>query len=397
MPMKSFHQLLEKQTKKVIGLMSGTSVDGVDVVLVDIHGHGLATQIELLAFESFPFAAETRARIFELFNPETSRVDEICKMNFLMGEIFGNAVLALIEGVQLSIDEIDLIGSHGQTIYHLPPETGRSHVPSTLQIGEPAVIAHRTGTLTIADFRVADVAAGGHGAPLVPYVDFLLFRQEERTIALQNIGGISNVTLIPAGADASDVIASDTGPGNMIIDGVMTLVTDGKQRYDASGQFALHGRVCESMLKEWLAHPFFSAKPPKTTGREVFGTQFARRAFEQASAIRLSAPDLVATVTAFTARTIFDYYDRFLRPNHSLHEINISGGGIHNITLMQQLKDLFHPIPVQSIDTYRIPSDAKEAIAFAILANEAVHGNPTNLPQVTGASGPKILGKFVLP
>ena len=163
MPMKSFHQLLEKQTKKVIGLMSGTSVDGVDVVLVDIHGHGLATQIELLAFESFPFAAETRARIFELFNPETSRVDEICKMNFLMGEIFGNAVLALIEGVQLSIDEIDLIGSHGQTIYHLPPETGRSHVPSTLQIGEPAVIAHRTGTLTIADFRVADVAAGGHG------------------------------------------------------------------------------------------------------------------------------------------------------------------------------------------------------------------------------------------
>lgn len=394
---QSFHQLIEQRTKNVIGLMSGTSGDGVDVALVEIHGHGLSTQIELLAFESYPFDSETRARIFNLFNPETSRVDEICELNFLIGEIFGNAVLELIERVELSIDEIDLIGSHGQTIYHVPPEPGMSQVPSTFQIGEPAVIAHRTGIPTVADFRVADVAAGGHGAPLVPYVDFLLFRQEERTIALQNIGGISNVTLIPAGADASDVIASDTGPGNMIIDGVMTLVTAGAQRYDASGQFAARGKVSELMLEEWLAHPFFSAEPPKTTGREVFGTQFARQAFEQASAIQLSVPDLVATVTAFTARTIFDYYDRFLRPNHSVHEINVSGGGLHNATLMRQLKALFHPIPVQSIEAYQMPSDAKEAIAFAILANEAVHGNPTNLPQVTGATGTKILGKFVLP
>ena len=183
----------------------------------------------------------------------------------------------------------------------------------------------------------------------------------------------------------------------MIIDGVMTLVTAGAQRYDASGQFAARGKVCELMLEEWLAHPFFSVEPPKTTGREVFGTQFARQAFEQASAIQLSVPDLVATVTAFTARTIFDYYDRFLRPNHSVHEINVSGGGFHNATLMRQLKALFHPIPVQSIEAYQMPSDAKEAIAFAILANEAVHGNPTNLPQVTGATGTKILGKFVLP
>ena len=377
--------------------MSGTSGDGVDVALVEIDGHGLSTQIELIAFASYPFEAETRSRIFKLFNPETSRVDEICEMNFLIGELFGDAVLGLIEQVGLSIDEIDLIGSHGQTIYHIPPEPGISQVPSTLQIGEPAVIAHRTGIPTVADFRVADVAADGHGAPLVPYVDFLLFRQEERTIALQNIGGISNVTLIPAGATASDVIASDTGPGNMIIDGVMTLVTDGAQSYDASGQFAARGTVSESMLEEWLAHPFFSAAPPKTTGREVFGTQFARQAFEQASAIQLSAPDLVATVTAFTVRTIFDYYDQFLRPNHAVHEINVSGGGLHNTTLMRQLKELFHPIPVQPIETYQMPSDAKEAIAFAILANEAVHENPTNLPQVTGATGPKILGKFVLP
>ena len=392
--MQSFHQLLQKPTKKVIGLMSGTSVDSVDAALVEIQGHGLETQVELLGFYSHPFEAEVRERIFDLFQPETSRVDEICQMNFIIGEVFADAALSVIHEAQLEVREIDLIGSHGQTVYHLPPQIEAQYVPSTLQLGEPAVIAHRTGIPTIANFRVADLAAGGQGAPLVPYVDFLLFRQADRTVALQNIGGISNVTLIPAGAVGSDVLASDTGPGNMIIDSVMEILTDGAERYDDAGQFAAQGNVCKSLLREWLQHPFVSAHPPKTTGREAFGRQFAHQALEQAQNQNVGPKDLVATLTAFTAKTILDYYRRFLFPHYSVDEIYISGGGSHNLTLMQHLKTLFQPIPLLPIDSIGVSSDAKEAVAFAVLANEAAHGHPTNLPQVTGASQPMVLGTF---
>ena len=392
--MKSFYQLAQKPTKKVVGLMSGTSVDGVDAALVEIRGHGLETQVELLAFGSHPFESEVRDRIFNLFQPETSRVDEICQMNFLIGEVFADAALAVIREAELAAGEIDLIGSHGQTVYHLPPQTGAQYIPSTLQLGEPAVIAYRTGIPTIANFRVADLAAGGQGAPLVPYVDFLLFRGADRTVALQNIGGISNVTLIPAGAVGSDVLASDTGPGNMIIDSVMEILTDGEEKYDNAGQFAAQGSVCESLLGEWLGHPFISARPPKTTGREAFGRQFANQVLEGARTQNLGPADLIATLTAFTAQTIFDYYRRFLFPHHSVNEIYISGGGSHNLTLMQHLKTLFQPTPLLPIDSIGFSSDAKEAIAFAVLANEAVHGHPTNLPQVTGASQPMVLGTF---
>lgn len=400
--MKSFHQLAQKPTKKVIGLMSGTSVDSVDAALVEIRGHGLETQAELLAFHSHPFEAEVRDRIFDLFQPETSRVDELCQMNFRIGEVFADAALAVIREGGVAVKEIDLIGSHGQTVYHLPPQTEAQYVPSTLQIGEPAVIAYRTSIPTIANFRVADLAAGGQGAPLVPYVDYLLFRGTHRTVALQNIGGISNVTLIPApvtgssrtGAAASDVLASDTGPGNMIIDSVMEILTDGVEKYDNAGQFAAQGSVCESLLSEWLGHPFIRALPPKTTGREEFGRQFADQAIQQAQDRNVGQADLVATLTAFTAETIFDYYRRFLFPHYSVDEIYISGGGSHNLTLMEHLRTLFQPIPLLSIDSIGFSSDAKEAIAFAILANEAVHGHPTNLPQVTGASQPMVLGTF---
>ena len=392
--MESFHQLAQKETKKVIGLMSGTSVDGVDAALVEIRGHGLETQVELLAFHSHPFETEVRDRIFDLFQPETSRVDELCQMNFLIGEVFADAALAVMREAELEVGEIDLIGSHGQTVYHLPPQPQAQYVPSTLQLGEPAVIVYRAGIPTIANFRVADLAAGGQGAPLVPYVDFLLFRQADRTVALQNIGGISNVTLIPAGATVSDVLASDTGPGNMIIDSVIEILTDGEEKYDNAGQFAAQGNVCESLLTEWLGHPFISAPPPKTTGREAFGRQFADQAIQQAQDQNVGQADLVATLTAFTAQTIFDYYRRFLFSHHSVDEIYISGGGSHNLTLMEHLKTLFQPIPLLPIDSIGFSSDAKEAIAFAVLANEAVHGHPTNLPQVTGALQPVVLGTF---
>ena len=392
--MKSLHQLAQKGTKKVIGLMSGTSVDGVDAALVEIQGHGLETQVELIAFHSLPFEAEVRDRIFDLFHPETSRVDEICQMNFLIAEVFADAALGVVREAGLGGEGIDLIGSHGQTVYHLPPQPEAQYIPSTLQLGEPAVIAFRTGIPTIANFRVADLAAGGQGAPLVPYVDFLLFRRTDRTVALQNIGGISNVTLIPAGAAESEVLASDTGPGNMIIDSVMEILTEGEQKYDNAGQFAAQGSVCESLLSEWLQHPFIGAHPPKTTGREAFGRQFADQALRQAKTQQLGHADLVATLTAFTAQSIFEHYRRFLFPHHSVDEIYISGGGSHNLTSIQHLKTLFQPIPLLPIDSIGFSSDAKEAIAFAVLANETVHGHPTNLPQVTGASQSMVLGTF---
>ncbi len=375
--------------------MSGTSADGVDAALVEIRGDGLATQVELLAFQALPYGENVRSRVFNLFQPETSGVDEICQMNFLIGEIFADAVHSVVRHAALDIDEIDLIGSHGQTVYHLPPQIDAAYIPSTLQLGEPAVIAHRTGVPTIGDFRVADLAAGGQGAPLVPYVDFLLFRRSDRTIALQNIGGISNVTLIPAGTGLADVLASDTGPGNMIIDAVVEITTSGKEKYDFGGQRAALGQPCEALVAEWLDHPFIRQAPPKTTGREVFGVEFARRAIEASRAKKMSNSDIVATVTEFTARTIFDHYNRFLTPHHAIDEIAVSGGGVHNATLMQRLNTLFHPIDVQSVDAYGFSSDAKEAVAFAVLANEAVHGHCGNLPRTTGASQPKILGKFV--
>jgi anhydro-N-acetylmuramic acid kinase len=391
--MQSFLHLLQKQTKKIIGLMSGTSADGVDAALVEIQGHGLETQIRLIAFETTPFNAEVRSRIFKLFQPESSRIDELCQMNFLIGERFADAALTVIRKAGLTPEEIDLIGSHGQTVYHLPPKSGAAYVPSTLQIGESAVIAHRTGIPTIADFRVADAAAGGQGAPLVPYVDFLLFRRPDQTVALQNIGGISNLTLIPAGADAGDVIASDTGPGNMIIDAIVEMLSGGEKTYDDSGKMAAQGQACEPLLRAWLTHPFLRATPPKTTGREDFGRQFAQKAIQEAGEIGLTDADLVATATEFTARTIFDYYRRFVFPQHNVDAVRISGGGSHNLTLMGRLKALFQPIPVTTVDF----GDAKEAIAFAALANEALHSHPANLPQVTGASGPKILGKLTPP
>ena len=375
--------------------MSGTSADGVDAALVEICGHGLSTQINLIAFDSFPYDAGLRARIFKLFDPETSRVDEICQMNFLLGEKFAESALLLAEKACISIDLVDLIGCHGQTIYHLPPQMGTPHIPSTLQIGEAAVIAHQTGIPTIEDFRVADVAAGGHGAPLVPYVDFLLFRQANRTIALQNIGGISNVTLIPAGGDACEVLGSDTGPGNMLIDAVIEIVTHGERTYDKSGEIAAEGHANETLLEEWLRDTFLHLVPPKTTGREIYGKPFAKKASEQANTHGVSPQDLVATVTEFTARTIYNHYKRFLFPHHSIDEICVSGGGTHNLTLMERLKKSFNPIPVLSSDSHGIPSDGKEAVAFAILANEAIHGHQAGLPQVTGAVQPKVLGKFV--
>ena len=389
-------EITEKKKRKVIGLMSGTSADGVDAALIEIEGCGINTKFRLTEFITYPFPEDVRNRVFKLFSPSDCSVEDVCEMNFILGHIFARAALEVIKQARLKTSEVDLIGSHGQTICHLPEADSDGSVPSTLQIGEPAVIAHSTGIVTVGDFRVADIAAGGQGAPLVPYVDFLLLQDNNKSRAIQNIGGISNVTILPAGGDVEDILAFDTGPGNMMIDEIVRITTDGQQHYDRGGEMASKGTVNEHLIQNLLSHPFIRRPPPKTTGREEFGTHFAHELLGKAKRLGISNVDLMATVTAYTVECIYQNYKLFVLPKCDVSEILVSGGGLHNTTLMNILREKFHPIHVKSVEEFGLMSDAKEAIAFAVLANETIHGNPGNVPGATGANCPIILGKIVI-
>ena len=395
--MKEFIELLKKDKKRVIGLMSGTSVDGIDAAIVEITGHGLETAVDLLAFETFRFPPGVPQRILALCHPDTGRVGDICEMNFYIGHLFAAAVKYILQKRSMRASDIDLIGSHGQTIHHLPKDQNTSRYPSTLQIGEPAVIAHETGIPTIADFRVADMAAGGQGAPLVSYPDYLLFRDSTKTVGLLNIGGIANLTVLPANGTFDSVSAADTGPGNMCIDAVVAEITQGSERYDKAGERAAQGTPDQRLIDEWLKHPFFHQSPPKTTGREMFGHTYAMECLAACREHKLSDNDYIATLTELTAQTIADYIAKFVTEQHLIDTLYVSGGGVHNQTLMRRLSELLSDTSVEPVDTSGISADAKEAIAFAILANETLHGNAGNLPSATGASVRKVLGKFVCP
>ena len=399
--MQEFIELLKKNKKLVIGLMSGTSVDGIDAAIVEVTGYGLETEVDLIAFETFPFPSGVPQRILALCHPDTGRVDAICEMNFYIGHLFAEAVKHILQKSGMHARDIDLIGSHGQTIHHLPkdtsPDCNDSRYPSTLQVGEPAVIAHETGIPTIADFRVADMAAGGQGAPLVSYPDYLLFHDSEKTVGLLNIGGIANLTVLPANGTFDTVCAADTGPGNMCIDAIITEITEGAEHYDKDGTRAAQGTAHQSLIDEWLKHPFFHLSSPKTTGREMFGHTYAMECLAACREHKLSDNDCIATLTELTVQTIADYIARFITGQHPIDTLYVSGGGVHNRTIMRRLSELLANTAVESVDNAGISADAKEAIAFAILANETLHGNAGNLPSATGASVRKILGKFVCP
>ncbi len=403
--------------------MSGTSIDGIDACLVEISGNGLHTRINVLAFETYPYNDTTRTAILDTCNPGTGTVDKVCQLNFFLGKLFANAATAIANKAHISIKDIDLIGSHGQTVYHIPnpatmektedrsqkPEArgqraegreketwGLPHIRSTLQIGEPSVIAQETGVTTVADFRPRDMAAGGQGAPLVPYVDFILFRDKEKGRALQNIGGIANVTVLPKNCGINDVIAFDTGPGNMIIDRITEFVTNATQHFDEGGKLAERGKMNDNLLASLLMHPYLSKPPPKTTGREEFGKSFANNLYKDAIHSGIKNIDILATVTAFTAHTIADSYKKWILSKHHLSEIIISGGGSYNSTLIKFLRQYLEPtIQLHSIDKFGISPNTKEAIAFAILANETISGNPNNIPSATGAREAVIMGKII--
>lgn len=368
----------------VVGLMSGTSADGTDAAVVELWGAAPALGWKLLKHVQVPHPADLRAEIFAAFRPETGTVDRLCRLNFRLGRAFAGAALAAIAAAGLRPDQVDLIGSHGQTVWHIPtgPEA------STLQLGEPAVIAELTGITTISNFRPRDMAAGGQGAPLVPYLDRLLFAHPTLVRAVQNIGGIANVTYL-----AGDMtMAFDTGPGNMLMDDAAARATAGAWTYDRDGTLAAQGRVDEALLAELMAEPYLKQPPPKTTGRELFGAQFGGRVWARAEAAGLTPCDIVATLTAFTARSIAQAYrDFFPRP---ADEVIVSGGGSRNPTLMAMLRRELPAARVVTSDEMGLPADAKEAVAFAVLAYETWHGRPGNLPAATGARRPVVLGSI---
>jgi anhydro-N-acetylmuramic acid kinase len=384
-------KLAEKKQLRVAGLMSGTSVDGVDVAIADIDKNGA----RLLAFNTFAYPSTLRKKIFALFDIDSARVDDLCSLNFVLGEVFAKALIDLCKKSRISLSSIDLVGSHGQTIYHDPKGVRfqKKLVGSTLQIGEPAVIAQRTGITTVADFRTADMALSGEGAPLVPFADYFLFRNNNVCRAIQNIGGIANVTYLPANCKIDDIIAFDTGAGNMIIDRAVSLATKGKKRYDKNGQIAARGIVNETLLKQLLKHPFLKRKPPKSTGREEFGTQYTDELYKKAVKTKLAPADVVATVTAFTAHCIAYSYQRFLPA--PTDEVILCGGGAHNRALIKILKDLLKNTKILTMDKFGIETDAKEALSFAILAYHTIKGLASNVPSATGAEKPVILGKIV--
>jgi anhydro-N-acetylmuramic acid kinase len=374
--------------------MSGTSADGIDAVVAAISTKR-RLQATVVAHLHHPFPQKLTAKILDVCLH--GHVAEICELNFYLGEWFAEAALAVIRKAKLRTGQIEAIASHGQTIHHLPDAQN----PSTLQIGEPAIIAARTGIPTIADFRVADMAAGGQGAPLVTCADWALLTDSRRPRIIQNIGGIANLTLLPAGAEIDSVIAFDTGPGNMVIDGVINALTKGKKAFDAAGALADRGKVSDKLLKELMRHPFLSRVPPKTTGREEFGEAFILRVLKRASELKLSVQDTVATATAFTVESILEAYHRFVFPRikrdqRHLIQIIIGGGGTKNLTLRRMLEQKTG-CEVITHEDFGIDNSAKEALAFAILGHETLHGRPSNVPNATGARSPAMLGKLVMP
>jgi len=362
---------------RAAGIMSGTSLDGIDVAIVEIRGR----RIETIGFQTKAYSDSLRAR---LLKPGGSR--EISQLNFELGELYAKAVLRAVR----TYGAVELIGCHGQTIYH----EGGKH---TLQIGEAAVIAERTGTPVVSNFRSADIAAGGQGAPLVPYVDYLLFRHPKRMRIALNIGGIANITVIPAAAAPEQVIAFDTGPGNMVIDALAQEFSNGKLRCDRNGKIAGSGKPDVSLLDDLLRERYYSQRPPKSAGREQYGAEFVQRLKQAGLAMR----DLIATATALTARTIALAVREYqMEANNTIHispiDLIASGGGVHNPRIMGMLASYLPGVAISTSADHGIGVDAKEAIAFAVLAHETWRRRPSNLPSATGARHAAILGSITL-
>lgn len=400
-----FSQYRKQSTHRIIGIMSGTSLDGVDAVLVTIENDdtGKVTSVSLEDQVSLPYNAEMRARINALCIPGKSDINDLTCAHFGLSHWYAIAVDALIAKSGYDRSRIDAICMHGQTVWHapvaqdFPGPDGPIPITGTLQIGTPSVVASQTGLPVISDFRAADMAEGGEGAPLAPYIDYLLFGKHGEGRAIQNIGGIGNVTVLPLSGNQDDIFAFDTGPGNMIMDTIVINGTKGAQTYDDGGSMAAQGIVSEKLVQLLMADPYFIRKPPKSTGREVYGQEFTQRFLAVAKAEGLSFEDTLATATAFTAASIAQSYRDFVLPVTPLHTVVISGGGARNKTLLTMLRNrLPEGIEVTVSDAFGVPDQAREAMAFAVMGHESIMGRPGNLPAVTGARKAAVLGVITM-
>ena len=377
----------------VVGLMSGTSGDGVDAALVEITGRGNTLKAKTLAAHTVAYPRSLQQRI--LSASVSGTVAEVCHLNVLLGEWFAKAALRVIKQAKRQPGKVALIGSHGQTLHHLPhgvPVPGIGTIRSTLQIAEPAVIAERTGITTVANFRTRDMAAGGQGAPLAPIAHALLMKHARRSRLIVNLGGISNVTYVPKGGDLAGVQAFDTGPANMVLDSLMARLTEGRLTMDRGGKLAMKGQVDSQLLKTLLAHPFLSQRPPKSTGREAFGPELIDVLISIQQQRGLSVEDLLATCSLWTAKAV-GTARRWIKGE--IDEVVVGGGGVRNRAIMAHLATVFAPVPVTTFDAIGWDSKSFEAVAFALMAYQAVTGQWGNIPSVTGASHPVILGTIV--
>lgn len=372
----------------VMGLISGTSADGIDAALCEIVGAPPHLDVRVLHALTIPYEPSLRTRILHTCTLEGGRIDHITLLNAHIGAAFGDAAVMLMSAAEIRPAAVDLIASHGQTVWHAVDSTGRAQ--ATLQLGDAAYIAERTGITTVSDFRPRDIVVGGQGAPLTAYADWLLLRHPTRWRAVQNIGGIGNVTFLPPHDDMTPPLAFDTGPGNVLIDSAVALLTDGAQTYDHDGMIAADGDIDDILIAYWLDDPYFERTPPKTTGRELYTVEMARDIVKSGAARGLRTADIIATLTAFTARSIRDAYQRFAP--HPVQEVIVGGGGARNPTLMRWLSEELAPARVFTHEDVGMDSDSKEAMVLALLGYETWHHRPGNFPAVTGARKSVVLG-----
>ncbi len=380
----------------VLGIMSGTSADGIDVALARISGAPPRVKARILNHTALKFPAQVRAEILRVAEQRAITAGELSQLNFRLGQLFADAAITACKRFRVALSSVDLIGSHGQTIFHqgIPAKYLGAPTASTLQIGEGAVIAARTGVTTVADFRPADMAVGGQGAPLVPYADYLLYSDGKLARVSLNLGGIANVTVIPAGAAREKVFAFDTGPANMLIDALVAHFSRGRKKFDDGAKIALAGRAIPELLDELMRDPYLRKSPPKSTGREYYGADYVRRVLALGRRYRAKPNDLIRCVTIFTALSVVDALNRFVTRTTKIDQLIVSGGGARNPLIMAQLGAALPGVEVLPSSRVGVPEEGKEAFAFALLAYETFHQRAGNVFSATGASGPAVLGKI---
>jgi anhydro-N-acetylmuramic acid kinase len=379
-----------REERLVVGLMTGTSADAVDAALVRMRGLGNGTEHSMVAYRETPLEAALRREILEVAGAESVPPERLMRLDAALGERYAAAVFELLAEAGVDPRAVAAIGSHGQTVRHLPRAAGSAAL--SLQLGSAAILAERTGIAVVSDFRVRDAAAGGEGAPLVPLADWWLFRSSKESRVLLNLGGMANVTFLPRGATLDQVLAFDTGPGNAVLDALVSLASGGARRHDLGGASAARGKVNETLLGELLEDPFFAQAPPRSTGRERFGEHYAATLRELGHTMGLSNDDLLATAVELTAATVAEAIRRFLGTGGGVQAVYASGGGVANATLMRVLERRLAPVRLARLDDLGVPAGAKEALAFAFLAHQTLCGLPGNVPSATGAKRPVVLG-----